>query len=205
MPHITEGLWMTFGFEVDSVGTNDEKKSSIMFAPAVTNSIDINWQEALQEGAAQIDVAQLIYDAVRSARNLRAEYRIASNRKIRFILRPIGEWVREDVRTMARLIGASEVVIDSDFKPAPGIPMAIIPHGELYMPLEGIIDKVTERARLDKEIAKTQSELETVDAKLANKSFIDRAPAAVVEEHRQRQKNLGSELVKLKQARKGLS
>jgi valyl-tRNA synthetase len=205
MPHITEELWMTLGFEVDSVGTNGEKKSSIMFAPAVTNSIDINWQEALQQGPAQVNVAQLIYDAVRSARNLRAEYRIASNRKIPFILRPIGEWVEEDVRTMARLIGASEVVLDSNFKPVPGVPMVIIPHGELYMPLEGVIDKAAECTRLDKEIAKVEGELRTVESKLENKSFVDRAPAAVVEEHRRRQKNFSEQLAKLRKAREALN
>jgi valyl-tRNA synthetase len=176
-----------------------------MFAPAVTNSVDINWQEALQEGPAQVNVAQLIYEAVRSARNLRAEYRIASNRKIRFLLRPIGEWVEEDVRTMARLIGASEVVLDSNFKPVPGVPMVIIPHGELYMPLEGVINKAAESERLDKEIARIEKELRTVEDKLKNESFVERAPPDVVEEHRRRLRDFNAQLTKLKQAREGLN
>jgi valyl-tRNA synthetase len=39
---------------------------------------------------------------------------------------------------------------------------------------------------------------------LKNKSFVDRAPAAVVEEHRQRQKDFAAQLAKLKQAREQL-
>jgi valyl-tRNA synthetase len=66
------------------------------------------------------------------------------------------------------------------------------------------VDRVGEQARLDKEIAKLEAELRTVEGKLANKSFVDRAPAEVVEEHRQRLKNFTEQLAKLKQARENL-
>jgi valyl-tRNA synthetase len=67
------------------------------------------------------------------------------------------------------------------------------------------VDKVAERERLDKEIAKIEAELKTVDAKLKNKSFVDRAPATVVEEHRQRLKDFSAQLAKLKQVRQALT
>src|SRR6266487_3000319 len=41
--------------------------------------------------------------------------------------------------------------------------------------------------------------------KLQNRSFVERAPAAVVEEHRRRLKDFSAQLAKLKQARQGLS
>jgi len=47
--------------------------------------------------------------------------------------------------------------------------------------------------------------LQTAQAKLKNKSFVDRAPAAVVEEHRQRLKDFSAQLAKLKQARQTLT
>ena len=62
-------------------------------------------------------------------------------------------------------------------------------------------DRDAERERLDKEIAKTEAELHTVQGKLKNKSFVERAPAAVVEEHRQRLRDFSAQLVKMKQAR----
>jgi valyl-tRNA synthetase len=52
---------------------------------------------------------------------------------------------------------------------------------------------------------RVEGELRTVEAKLGNKSFVDRAPAAVVEEHRQRQKDLSEQLAKLQAARDGLN
>ena len=57
-----------------------------------------------------------------------------------------------------------------------------------------------ERGRLDKEIAKIEDQMRTVQEKLHNKSFVDRAPSGVVEEHRQRLKNLTAQLSKLRQA-----
>ncbi|HEY2123819.1 MAG TPA: hypothetical protein VGG94_00025, partial [Chthoniobacterales bacterium] len=60
--------------------------------------------------------------------------------------------------------------------------------------------KSAERDRLEKEIARIETELRTVRAKLGNASFVDRAPPAVVEEHRQREKNFGDQLTKLQQA-----
>jgi valyl-tRNA synthetase len=44
-----------------------------------------------------------------------------------------------------------------------------------------------------------------VQGKLKNKSFVDRAPAPVVEEHRRRQKDFSEQLAKLKAARDGLN
>jgi valyl-tRNA synthetase len=76
--------------------------------------------------------------------------------------------------------------------------------GELFLPIAAS-DKARERERLDKEIAKIENELQTAEEKLKNKSFVERAPAAVVEEHRNRLKNLGAQLATLKQARDSFS
>jgi valyl-tRNA synthetase len=53
--------------------------------------------------------------------------------------------------------------------------------------LEGLIDVAAEKERLSKELAKIESELQKVRAKLSSPSFVDGAPAAVVDEHRQRE------------------
>ena len=61
------------------------------------------------------------------------------------------------------------------------------------------------KQRLDKEIARIETEARAAEKKLENKSFVDRAPAAVVEEHRQRLKDFSAQLEKLKQARECLN
>jgi valyl-tRNA synthetase len=100
---------------------------------------------------------------------------------------------------MARLLNASELLIDPQFKAGAGMPVATTAAGELVLIVE--VDRTAERERLDKEIAKVEQELRTVKAKLENKSFVDRAPKDVVEEHRRRQQNFAEQLAKLKEAR----
>jgi valyl-tRNA synthetase len=48
------------------------------------------------------------------------------------------------------------------------------------------VDVAAEQARLAKEIARLQSEVAKAQAKLGNEGFVARAPAAVVEQERQR-------------------
>jgi valyl-tRNA synthetase len=106
--------------------------------------------------------------------------------------------------TLTRLLNADEVTLDRQFKAESGQPMTVTALGDLFLSISGP-DRAAERERLDKEIARLEAELKTVQTKLANKSFVDRAPAAVVEEHRQREKNFAAQLAKLKQAREALT
>ena len=67
-----------------------------------------------------------------------------------------------------------------------GTPTALTPLGELFLPLEGLVDVEAERSRITKELEKMTKEIAKSKAKLGNASFVDRAPAAVVEQERAR-------------------
>jgi valyl-tRNA synthetase len=54
------------------------------------------------------------------------------------------------------------------------------------LPLKGVIDLAAERARLDREMKKAESDIQRVDAKLSNESFVARAPEEVVEEEKEK-------------------
>ena len=183
MPHVTEELWSMFGFG----------EGSIQFA------------EVPQPFELKIDVdskrkiVSAVYEIVQAGRNLRAEAGLPTNQKARFALRANHANIESEQATIARLLNASELLVDPKFQPSAGIPVAITRSGELFLVVE--MNRGAERARLDKEISRIEAELRATESKLANKSFVDRAPAAVVEEHRQRQKNFIEQLAKLKKAR----
>jgi len=58
--------------------------------------------------------------------------------------------------------------------------------GEVYVPLEGLIDLDAERRRLEDRVAKERAFLASIEKKLANERFVERAPAEVVERERAR-------------------
>ena len=76
---------------------------------------------------------------------------------------------------------------------------------EIFIPLEGIIDLDAERKRLEKEIARLQELIDSIDRKLANPSFVDKAPKEVVEKEREKQKNISMNMEKLKVSLTGLN
>jgi valyl-tRNA synthetase len=58
--------------------------------------------------------------------------------------------------------------------------------GDLFLPLEGLVDVAAEKARLNKELEKIDAEIVKVQEKLNNPNFTQKVPAAVLEEHQKR-------------------
>jgi valyl-tRNA synthetase len=54
------------------------------------------------------------------------------------------------------------------------------------VPLAGLIDVAAEQARINKEVERIRGEIERIDNKLSNESFVAKAPAEVVEKERAR-------------------
>ena len=189
MPHITEELWSLLGLG----------EGSIQFAvPLEKVALD-----QVADAPAKRQLVSAIYQAVQAGRNLRAESKLPSNKKIRVILRTDERSSFKEIPTLKRLLNADDVTLDPNYQASAGTPVAVTPLGEIFLAIPGG-DKTRERERLDKEIARIESDAKAVEAKLESRSFLDRAPAAVVEEHRQRLKEFSAQLTKLKQAREAL-
>ena len=69
---------------------------------------------------------------------------------------------------------------------------------KVMVPLAGLIDIQAERIRLGKEVARKEKELLGVERKLANSSFVEKAPAEVVAKQRRRAEELAAALVTLR-------
>jgi valyl-tRNA synthetase len=186
MPHITEELWHRLSFG----------DSSIEFAPLTNLRVD----EA-RLNPDHIAFARQVYEATTVTRNLRAEYRIPSNKRVRMIFKPA---MAGDFSVFGRLVNGDPFEVDPEFVAKPGVPVAVTPLGQVFIPLEGIVDLSAEKERLKKEIAKLEAEIETVRKKLGNESFVARAPGAIVAEHRQREKDFLGKLAQLRERVAGL-
>jgi valyl-tRNA synthetase len=190
MPHLTEEIWSLLGLGEDSIQ---------YAAPPEKHPLD-----AVIDIAEKRRLVKNVYESVQIGRNLKSSFKLLSNRRIRFILRTNDNAIFERIPTLSRLLNADEIAVDPNYEAPAGTPVAVTPFGELFLAIAAA-DQSRERERLDKEIARIGDEARTVETKLQNKTFVERAPAAVVEEHRQRFNELTAQLTKLKQAREGLN
>jgi len=190
MPHLTEELWSLL-----SLGAG-----SIQFvAPPEKLALD-----AVADVLDKRRLVSAIYETAQAGRNLRSTAKLPSNRKIRFILRTNDKSISPQISTLSRLLNAEEVTLDAQYEALRGTPVAFTPLGEIFL-ATAAADRALERDRLHKEILDIEEELRSVEAKLENKAFVERAPAPVVEDHRRRQTRLNAQLAKLKLAREGLN
>ena len=194
LPFITEELWHGMGFNADMPENQGGK--SIMFAP---------WPKPLDEdelahfGILPEDekAANDKYEAVNLGRGLKSTFNI--NKRVRFVLKPNQELPAHEIEVLRILLNAKPLDVDANYVPAKGTPSALTPLGTIFLPLDGLIDVEAERARIGKELAKAESELEKVAAKLADTNFTSKVPQKVLDEHQQRKTDWQEKLAKLKE------
>ncbi len=180
MPHIAEELWASLGFAARENGL-PLMSTPLPCADTLLSGLD---DTAVSKASA---LAAALYETANRARNLKAEYDLSTNKKVRFIIKPAAIAPDQDLcARLALLAGAQSATVDAAYEAPKGTPTALTPLGELFLPLEGLVDVEAERARLGKEIEKITKEIQKSNAKLGNVSFVDRAPAAVVEQERAR-------------------
>jgi valyl-tRNA synthetase len=194
MPHITQELWALLGFASDSTAT-------IQFT-SLPQIVSLGDEARVRSARAAVSE---IHDHVRLHRNARAAEGIPVNKSLPVLFRfdKASPGIKEEIKTFERFLSAKPLEVTDIFSSATGV-TAVSAIGESRIEIIRS-DKEAEKRRLDKEIARLGADLHTVQVKLDNKSFVDRAPTTVVEEHRERLKALNTQLVKLKHVREGLN
>ena len=189
MPHITEELSARMGY----VAKGEFLMEKVY--PA----------EPLYAGdSSSASYADAIYATAGKMRNLKAEYNVATRKDVKFIIIKATPWLAAEIDVLGLLAGG-EIEILNAYDAPKGTPAAVADVGEVYMPLEGLIDVEAEKSRLDKEIAKIEAEVKKSDAKLSNKAFVDRAPAELVEREKERREEWAQKLGQLQEMRSSLA
>jgi valyl-tRNA synthetase len=183
LPFITEELWHGLGYHRD---LPEAQGGQTLMTAHWPKPLDLDFRE--HYGLREVDeqFVNTKYELVVQGRNLRREGNLPSGKKFKFVLKPAQEWGAYEVEVMKLLLNADPLVLDPQFSPQKGTPTARSPLGELYLPLEGLIDVAAEKARLAKELAKIGTEIERTQQRLSNPAFTQKAPPAVLEENRKR-------------------
>ena len=177
MPFITEEIYCTLNPE----------EESIMIA---------SWPEYREEWNFEKEEAdvELIKEAVRGIRAVRTELNVPPSRKAGVYIVSADAGIRETFAHsrvfFATLAHAGEVHIQTD-KAGIGddAVSAVIPGASIYIPFAELVDLEKELDRLEKEQQRLKKEIARSNGMLNNEKFVSRAPAAKVQEERDKLEN----------------
>ncbi|MDK2880008.1 MAG: valyl-tRNA synthetase [Thermoanaerobacteraceae bacterium] len=147
---------------------------------------------------------EVVMDAVRGIRNIRAEMNVSPARKAKAVARVSDPFVMDILKNSTEIIHTLAKVEDMEFitqdSPAPHKALTYVIKGaEIFVPMEGLVDIETEIERLQKEHTNLEKEIDRVSKKLSNEGFLAKAPQDVVEKERQKEKDYRDMMEKVEQ------
>jgi valyl-tRNA synthetase len=176
MPFITEEIWQHLPHE----GT------SIMSASWPVADSQLFDEEAVRD-------MELIQEVIRSVRNTRAEMNVPPSKAVPMSLKPSNSQASERVERgrdyIVRFGNPETLTIDAAMEAPEKSISHVLSGAEIFLPLEGLINVDEEIERLQREKDKLDKEVERVTKKLNNEGFVSKAPAHVVEEEKEKQKD----------------
>ena len=162
------------------------------YLPGTEGSIMLkSWPEYRPEYefAAESERMQGIMDVINAVRNLRATMNVAPSRRAHMILRAKEGWrdaLEEGIIYFKRLAGASEVSFIGEGETVDKAASAVCACGDVFIPLGELVDVEAELKRLAKEQKALEGEIARGEGKLNNPGFMSKAPAALVEQEKQK-------------------
>ena len=164
MPYITEEIWQTLPHDGEAL-------------------IVAKWPEydealSFPQEAKNLENVMALIRAIRTRRN---EMNVPPSKKAHIYIDTAHPAPYEEASEfIARLAYGSKVEISTGFD-VQGAVTAVTDDAKALLPMDDLVDKAAETARLNKELANAQKQLDTVKAKLANEKFTSKAPQNVID------------------------
>jgi valyl-tRNA synthetase len=186
IPFITEEIW-------DRLKIEGQESIVISTWPIVSHELvdDKSEKEMI-----------FIQNVITSIRNIRSEMNIPLSSKVDFKFKSEDKGKTEIInkqtqyiQQLARVSKIEQIPISEKIR---GTAMNVVDNVELFVPLIGLIDLDKERSRLVKEMERLNSQIKALDKKLSNSQFLDKAPASVIEQEKNKRQNFIEKFEKIK-------
>jgi valyl-tRNA synthetase len=187
IPYITEELWQKVA--LDAGKRHEGDGASLCIQPYPFTNPD------LFDSGAEAQVAELKAQ-IEAVRALRGEMNLSPAQRVPLIAHGDRAALEGNKAYLAALAKLTDVDV-VDTLPDVGAPVQVVGTTQLMLHVE--IDVGAERTRLGKEIDRLDGEITKANSKLSNASFVERAPAAVVEQEKIRMAQFGETLAKVKE------
>ncbi|CTP82973.1 Valine-tRNA ligase [Xanthomonas translucens pv. poae] len=193
-PFVTEELWQQvaprLGIAAPTISLQPYPRAGDFDVSAYAGAeADIEWLKAM----------------VSALRRVRSELNVPPSRLVPLLLQGGHAEDRARVQRFASqlkfLLRLEAIQWLDAAQDAPPAAAAIVGELRLLVPLEGLVDLDAERTRLDKEIKRVDAEIGKCNGKLGNATFVQNAPAAVVEQERARLADWTTQLAGLREQR----
>jgi valyl-tRNA synthetase len=189
MPFITEEIWQKVK---DLAGVTGE---TIMLAPYPVADAALDDPGAVAE-------MDWVMQFILGVRRIKGEMNIPPSKPLPVLLANASAqdraWLTASRPYLDFLARTESVTVLEPGQEPPEAALALVGEMQVLIPMAGLIDKDAELKRLDKEIARLESDVTRTEAKLANPSFVDKAPAAVVQKERERMAESRAAIEKLR-------
>ena len=182
MPHVTSEIWQTFTQAAESpqnpLGKGDLNDISIQTYPIADTSM-IN-PELDRE-------FELLIGVIRTIRNLRAEADIKPAIKVKLIVQSDSELERQTLERgktyICDLAKVEEITIVDRLAEEPARSIAsVFATVQVILPLTGVVDLDAFKAKIQKKVDKIDKDITSIQDRLGNAKFVERATPEVVEE-----------------------
>lgn len=175
MPFLTEEIWQRVA---PLAGVEGETIMLASYPEA---------EEAKKDAQSEADV-EWLKGVIEGVRNIRGEMNIAPSKPLDVLFRNGSEQdkarLEANLAFLQKLAKLENITWLNAGDEAPMSATALVGDMEVLVPMAGLIDKDAEIARLQKEIDKATKDLERIEGKLSNESFVAKAPEAVVAKER---------------------
>jgi len=181
MPFVTEALWQRLPGHVSGTHLAVAKWPQPRAAHTLANAAPL----VADFAGTDFDQVRTAIDAIRA---LRAEYGVQPGQQIRaYFAEDARHAALASARVLVARLARCELIIG---KPPEGAAAhVVLPSGlELTLPLDGMVDIAKERERLAGELAGLTKQLDALRGRLANEKFTSKAPAAIVDAERAKER-----------------